>query len=244
MTDTAEPGAAHSPTDPEAFQAAVYPTLAQRVLIPLGAVTGELEFLFERLGADEQIELRSDFARIRADIEAMQRLITDILSTYILQQPASDRDSVDLVDISRRAFEAGKPHADRAALNYDLTLPDDLLLIYGSDVKLYTAMSNLIDNAIKYNRPGGLVNVRLETLPGSARFVVSDTGLGIPTDYQDLLFAPFYRAERPETQTISGNGLGLFVVKYVVEAHSGSVFYETNGSSGSTFGFEVPVTGA
>ena len=107
-------------------------------------------------------------------------------------------------------------------------------------MQLREAVTNLISNAIKYTPPGGTVRVRLYTETDQIAFAVTDTGVGIPAEMQAKLFHPFYRVRTRETVKIEGTGLGLYLVKGIVERHSGSMFLQSEYGTGSTFGFRLP----
>ena len=107
--------------------------------------------------------------------------------------------------------------------------------IHGNSHLLYRAIFNLIENAIKYNRPGGWVSVRLEQNGADVRIRVEDTGTGIEADALPHIFEPFYRADPSRSQQIPGSGLGLSVVKLIVERHGGEIKVTSQRESGSAF---------
>ncbi len=107
--------------------------------------------------------------------------------------------------------------------------------------KIREVITNLIDNAIKYTNQGGNVTIKIEENQNQELvFSVSDTGVGIPTSEQDRLFSKFFRASNIQTLDVSGTGLGLFIVKSIIEAHSGKVWVESRQGEGSTFYFSLP----
>lgn len=118
--------------------------------------------------------------------------------------------------------------------------PESLPRVMADREKICLVLENLVENAIKYNRPGGSVTVRTETFRDSLVVSVTDTGIGIPLDEQPHLFGKFYRAENAK-KAERGTGLGLFVVKQLVEANHGSVWLESTENVGSTFFFALPL---
>jgi signal transduction histidine kinase len=111
----------------------------------------------------------------------------------------------------------------------------------GDAVLLYEAMTNLISNAIKYTPEGGTIRVAVTQEPQAVCFVVMDTGIGIPADRQRNLFQPFARARTQESEDTEGTGLGLHLVKRIVERHSGEIRFTSEYGKGSTFGFQIPI---
>jgi two-component system phosphate regulon sensor histidine kinase PhoR len=113
--------------------------------------------------------------------------------------------------------------------------------VMGNEAHLREAVENLVSNAIKYTHEGGHVDVSLEFDGVDANFKVKDDGIGIQEEHQGRVFEPFYRAKSEETLTIEGTGLGLHMVKQIVERHGGKMILESVYREGSTFGFRIPV---
>jgi two-component system phosphate regulon sensor histidine kinase PhoR len=113
--------------------------------------------------------------------------------------------------------------------------------VLGDESWLHRAVTNLINNALKYTPPGGQVRVRYREAEGQAICEVTDTGPGIPSTAQPRLFERFYRVPGEPTRRNPGTGLGLAIVKAIVERHSGRVWVSSEEGKGSTFGFSVPL---
>ena len=111
----------------------------------------------------------------------------------------------------------------------------------GDPMLLYEAISNIIGNAIKYTPKAGTVHVWLTVEGQSACVRVHDNGYGIPEEQQERLFSPFYRVQTEETQEIEGTGLGLHLVKNIIERHNGNMVFSSVYGEGSTFGFNLPL---
>ena len=118
---------------------------------------------------------------------------------------------------------------------------DEKAKISADRVKLTNALQNLIDNAIKYTIGGGDVTVKLKAEKEVFKVSVSDTGIGIPISEQSKVFGKFFRAKNAVRQQTDGSGLGLFIVKKIIEKHGGSVVFESKEKIGTTFFIEVPV---
>jgi len=114
---------------------------------------------------------------------------------------------------------------------------------YGAPNQIREAFANLISNAIKYTPEQGTILVRAAVDPARRRFnfAVQDNGLGIPEKFQARLFERFYRAKQPGTEGVSGTGLGLSLVKVVIENHGGQVWFKSKDGKGSVFGFWLPL---
>lgn len=106
---------------------------------------------------------------------------------------------------------------------------------------LRAALNNLIDNAVKYNRPGG--RVRIESEEDGAYFVihVEDTGIGIPREEMPRIFERFYRLDKARSRETGGTGLGLSIVKHIAELHQGDISVKSAEGEGSTFSLRIPL---
>jgi signal transduction histidine kinase len=140
----------------------------------------------------------------------------------------------------RTCLEAGD-NAGRKQQTLESDISHDQLLVQADPAQIHEAMINLIDNAIKYTPDGGRVVVRVCRENHYARFEVQDNGYGIPEGMQGRLFEPFYRAKSKETIAIDGTGLGLHLVRNIIERYGGSMIVHSVYGEGSTFGFLLPV---
>jgi signal transduction histidine kinase len=139
------------------------------------------------------------------------------------------------------AFEDCQIMAVQKSIRYQLELIPAVVQIQGDRYLLPETVINLITNAIKYTGEGGHVSVKLHTENDRAVFEVEDTGFGIPEDQQANLFQPFFRAKTKETRSINGTGLGLHLVKSIIEHHRGQMRFHSIYGQGSTFGFDLPL---
>jgi len=115
--------------------------------------------------------------------------------------------------------------------------------VYGDKQRLLQAMRNLIENAVKYNKPYGEVIIGFDLKKATARIYVNDTGIGITAEHQSRIFERFYRVDRDRSREVGGTGLGLAIVKHIIEAHESTVHVESTPGKGSTFYFTLPLAG-
>jgi two-component system, OmpR family, phosphate regulon sensor histidine kinase PhoR len=116
---------------------------------------------------------------------------------------------------------------------------DDSVYVYGDKQRLLQVMCNLIQNAIKYNKPYGEVVLSYERLNEGVRISVSDSGIGIAEEHLPRIFERFYRVDRDRSREVGGTGLGLSIVKHIVEAHKSNVSVKSIPGKGSVFSFEL-----
>jgi two-component system phosphate regulon sensor histidine kinase PhoR len=205
---------------------------------PIFAVQSMLETLLH--GALEDPAVRRDFVeRALANTERLNMLLGDLIEISRIETgdmkmsfryfPIRDFLSQVVVDMQQSAHSR----------NITLTMEPggDSVDVLGDRERLKQVMVNLIDNAIKYNRPDGRVVVSCRRAEGGMEVSVTDTGVGIPAEHLPRIFERFYRVDKERSREAGGTGLGLAIVKHIVEAHGGSIGVQSTVGSGSTFRF-------
>ncbi len=114
-------------------------------------------------------------------------------------------------------------------------------IMTGSDALIYRLIFNLTENAVKYNRQGGSVRVSVTQKPEKLLLRVSDTGCGIPKEYQRSIFQPFFRVDKSRSREYGGAGLGLSLAWEIADLHGGSVWVEESSDKGTTIAVELPI---
>lgn len=113
----------------------------------------------------------------------------------------------------------------------------------GSDTLIYRLLFNLIENAIKYNHSGGSVTVSMQQENQQVLLHIADTGCGIPEEYRESIFQPFFRVDKSRSRQMGGVGLGLALVREIAVLHGGSVCVESGSKDGTTFAVKLPLNG-
>jgi PAS domain S-box-containing protein len=210
---------------------------------PLTSMKGFLDLL--RMDLKEALtEKNTKYIDYIADgVKQMQQMVSGILSLEYIEYLMGEntRTVFDLVGLVRETFDKHQPMAHRKEQTLALMIQHKPLLVAGDTFQLREAIANLIHNAIKYTPEGGTITVSIEKVEESAIFRVQDTGYGIPLAQQQNLFKPFFRAKSKETQNIEGTGLGLHLVKNIVERSSGEMLFESVPGKGSLFWFKLPL---
>ena len=146
-----------------------------------------------------------------------------------------------LSDLARRAVDYFAPRAAAKDIRLDLDVPSTLPLTLADGEKIYWVLFQLLDNALKFTPSGGAVRVTAEAHPPRVRLSVRDTGPGIPPERLSAIFQPFRQLEADPGQLVDGTGLGLALVKRIVEAHDSKIEVEGEPGWGSVFAFELPI---
>jgi signal transduction histidine kinase len=209
---------------------------------PISIINGYVHLIQRTTSPATQEEVAPLIAPIAEAAARMQAITSDVLSLQRVEALARDSAvQVDLVAIVRKAFTGLEKVAHDKPLAFTLNAPDTKIDVQAEGAYLTEAVANLINNAIKYTPEGGAVEVSVCERDGQAVFEVKDTGVGIPEGEQKRLFQPFARVRTQETEDVEGTGLGLYLVKRVVERFDGHMRFSSVYRQGSTFGFDLPL---
>ena len=210
---------------------------------PLAAIRGYAETL--RDGAIEEVETARRFTdRLLWQCRRLQTLLDDLLTLSRLEsigQTVAQREPVDLSALAQRAVETLAAAARERRIRLEVGEQQPMPRIKGDADGLERLLVNLLDNAIKYNRPGGEVMLHLAVADGQAMIAVSDTGIGIPPEALGRIFERFYRVDKGRAREEGGTGLGLAIVKHLAQAHGGHVEVESRMGRGTTFRVFLPL---
>lgn len=177
---------------------------------------------------------------IRSEAERLIILINDIVSLSKLDENSIPHDDVetDLYNLAEKVLDRLQHSADKK--NIKMYLTGEHLKITGNRTVLDEIIYNLCDNAIKYNKNCGRVDVKISHMPSKIIVTVSDTGMGIPPEHISRIFERFYRVDKSHSRQINGTGLGLSIVKHGVIYHNGTIHVESTVGKGSVFTVEFP----
>ena len=231
---------------------------AHELRTPLAVLQTNLE-VFEKKQEPEMIEYRQLFTMIKEQTARLSQLVGTLLDmTNLKSVPRTDH--VSLEELVDEVFCDLDPVAEKAGISIhfddnssqdwytDVHTPDASALnnnirnITGSYVLLYRAVYNLVENAIKYNRPNGSVTVSVKEKNGQAMILVKDTGIGISPENQKKIFDPFFRVDKSRSRAMGGAGLGLALVDSIAREHGGSVKVLESNEKGSIIALMLPVS--
>lgn len=216
-------------------------TLSHELRTPLSTMLMAAQLLRQLAVDNPSIERPS--ASIERAASAQARLIDDLLdvSRIVSGKMMLDLGPVDFTAVVREAVDVARPSALAKGLELDLAVEGAVRAVYGDEARLLQVANNLLANAIKFTPRGGHVQVRLESMDEDAVLTVADTGIGIRADVLPRLFERFVQADSAMTRTHGGLGLGLSIVRHLVEVHGGTVDVESPGEGqGSTFRITLP----
>ena len=218
-------------------------TLSHELRTPLNAITGWTRMLLDN--AVEPANTRKALEIVDRNAQLQLQLVTDILdvSRIITGKLELDRTDVDVRAVVMSAVDTVRPAADAKQITLETTLPSDTVVISGDRKRLVQILLNLLSNAIKFTPSGGTVRVSATTAGASLVLTVEDTGAGIDPAFLPHVFDRFRQADSSSTRVHGGLGLGLAIVRHLVELHHGTVRAESDGpGTGARFVVELPRT--
>ena len=208
---------------------------AHELRTPLALMQAQLE-LFSSEHPDATPETAEFLVLLREQTERLTRLTRTLLEMSNLRQ-VERNERIQLAPMIEEIFTDLAPLSDK--LGVTLTAEGDGIMT-GSDALIYRLIFNLTENAVKYNRPGGLVRVSVTQELEKLLLRVSDTGCGIPEVYQRSIFQPFFRVDKSRSREYGGAGLGLSLVWEIADLHGGSVWVEKSSEKGTTIAVGLP----
>jgi len=212
-------------------------TVSHDLRSPLTTILGYVD-LIER-GGPLTSQQREFLRRVQQSTQSITTLVTDLVHLGRIEAGFdTQQDLVDLSALAGYAVESVRSRCESRAIELIADLPAELPPVAGNPIRLRQMINNLVDNAIKYTRENGRIEVTTRGEQGQLILQVSDTGVGIPLTEQPYIFNKFFRASNVEDG--SGSGLGLSIVKSIVEVHNGRIWVDSTPGKGSTFTVVLP----
>ncbi len=216
---------------------------AHQLRTPLSAIKWTLRILSDEELGKVNKEQKKYLNRTYQSNERMIGLIDDLLNVTKIEEGryVYQPKLVHLEDLIQAVIDSLKPEIKRKNIELDFQKPKQKLPEVKVDMeKIKLAIKNLVDNAIGYSSKGGKVTISLKQKENNIKFSVQDSGIGIPEKQQKRIFTKFFRGANAIKKKTEGSGLGLFIVKNIIEAHQGKIWFESEQDKNSTFYFTIP----
>jgi signal transduction histidine kinase len=214
---------------------------------PLNSINGYLDLVLTGVGGELNQQQQEFLQRARAGSEHLYALLEDLLliSRSDAGQLHLNHEEISLEEIVTSALEELEITAADNEITINVDIDDDIPPLWADSVRLQQVLRNLISNALRFTSTGGNITISAHYRDdnASAEYIeisVCDTGCGIAAEYQQLIFERFYQVPRPNGGRAGGQGLGLAVVKLIIELYGGRVAVESTPGQGSTFSFTLP----
>ena len=210
---------------------------AHELRTPLALMQARLDLYMSTDHGDSCPETAETIAMMREQTERLSRMVQTLLDMSELKAvPRNDR--IQLAPMIEEVLADLSPLAEKSGVTLSQSGED--LWITGSDELVYRAIFNLVENAVKYNRPGGSVSAAVSRRGEEAMIEIKDTGCGIPKDFRESVFQPFFRVDKSRSREKGGVGLGLSLVWEIAHLHGGDVRVRESGESGTAIELTLP----
>jgi signal transduction histidine kinase len=219
-------------------------TLAHELRNPLAPICNAVEIL--RLADDSADVVRRQRERLERQVAQLCRLVDDFLdvSRMTTGKLRLNPEPLTLQEVLEAALEMSRPQLEKARLTLETDVPDRPVPLVGDRVRLTQVFTNILNNAAKFTEPGGRVALRAAASPGRATVTITDTGVGIPADVLPVVFTLCTQVDRSLNRSQGGLGIGLALVRRLVEMHEGGVSAHSEGpGTGATFTVTLPTAG-
>ncbi len=216
-------------------------SVSHELRTPLTSIKAYAETMLEDRNMSD--EIRREFLQIiNEESDRLTNLINGILDISKIESGTIEivRKPINITSVAKRAAESLEHLAGKKKVRLEIDIAEHLPELTGDENKIYSMITNLINNAIKFTPENGTVSVSAKLVNNELVIKVSDTGMGIPKDDLNKIFSRFYRVHRPGKQ-IQGTGLGLAIVKEIIMRHDGRIDVESEIDKGSTFTVYLPV---
>ena len=212
---------------------------AHELRTPLALMQARLDLYMSTDHGDSCPETAETIAMMREQTERLSRMVRTLLDMSELKAvPRTDR--IQLAPMIEEVLADLSPLAEKSGVTLSQSGED--LWITGSDVLVYRAIFNLVENGVKYNRPGGSVCAAVSRRGEKAMIEIKDTGCGIPEDFRESVFQPFFRVDKSRSREKGGVGLGLSLVWEIAHLHGGDVRVRESGESGTAIELTLPAS--
>jgi signal transduction histidine kinase len=218
-------------------------TLAHELRNPLAPIRNALEIL--RLVDDPNETVSRQRERLERQVAQLVRLVDDLLdvSRITTGKLRLNSESLTIQEVVDAALEMSRPQIEKARHTLKTELPTESIPLVGDRVRLTQVLTNLLNNSAKFTEPGGNIKLTVTHLEDQVSISVTDTGVGIPPDVLPVVFALFTQVDRSLNRSQGGLGIGLALVRRLVEMHSGTVAVHSEGpGKGATFTVTLPTS--
>lgn len=217
-------------------------TIAHELRTPLTFLRGYVDLILEDGLGPVPPKIRNSLAIVSTRTYTLQKLVSNLVTHQKLKVSPPEFALINLPDIITLVAKSAEPTAAQSKLTIHTDIDPTIPPIIADPDQLHEVLDNLLGNAIKFTPAGGSITVTAGAGKTTVTFSITDTGIGIPQEKQGKIFQRFYRIKTPGTSHPPGTGLGLTIVKQIVDAHHGDISVESAPGKGTTFTVTLPIT--
>lgn len=215
--------------------------VSHELATPLTNISGYLEALHDKVIAGEE-PTRKTLELLQEEAQRLTSMVTDLRELSAIESSSSklNLESVNLNELLYKITYEFKPRFRKKGINFNAKTPSDLPEVKADKHRLDQIIVNLLTNAIQYTPDGGKVEVTAKAINGFIQLEISDTGIGISPKDIPHIFERFYRGDKSRSRETGGTGIGLAIVKEIVQSHGGEISVKSEEGRGTTFTFTIP----
>ena len=219
-------------------------SVSHELRTPLTSIKGYAAILLSQSLGEIPGPVRQRLEKINIHSDELAKFVNDLLDISRIEsgRVSMKREPGDLKHIVEEALDILSVLAKEKQIALSSDIPERLTTILVDSSQIKRVFINLINNAIKFTPPQGKISVTCRKLDSQVEVDITDTGCGIPEEAAEKIFEEFYRVDNPINQEVKGTGLGLALVKNIIEAHKGKIWVKSKVGSGSTFSFTLPLS--
>ncbi|HPG34616.1 MAG: hybrid sensor histidine kinase/response regulator [Lentimicrobiaceae bacterium] len=216
--------------------------LSHELKAPINAIEGYIKIMNERQFGDNLDAYQEMLDRSMERVKGMRNLIMDLLDLTKIESgaPTQNLQPVDIVKVAQISIDTMRPYAIQKDVDIYLNTKNKVMMDADPN-EIEIIFNNLISNAVKYNKNGGRVDVFIEMKQEAVQLLVTDTGIGMTDEEKSKLFQEFVRIKNSKTKHITGSGLGLSIMKKIVDMYHGDIDVQSIPDKGTTFIITLPV---
>jgi signal transduction histidine kinase len=210
--------------------------LSHELRAPLSTIKEGVAQLADEIAGELNLQQKEIITTVRHEVDRMADFMADLLD-FKTQIRKHD---LDLKKIGQDAINSMRPYAAQKGIQLELRIPTELSSVHADPHKLTRVFINLLWNAIKFTPQGGRVVISAKSQESDILIEVADTGAGIHKEHQDKIFEKFFQSDHALGAETGGAGIGLAIVKEIIDGHNGKIWVESEIGKGSTFAFTLP----
>ncbi|MFA5200356.1 MAG: HAMP domain-containing sensor histidine kinase, partial [Candidatus Omnitrophota bacterium] len=208
---------------------------------PLTSIKGYAAILLAGSLGNLPDEIKTKLEKINRHSDELVHMINDLLDIARIESGKVDMklENLDLKAITEKIFDLLTPQATTKNISFGSNIPDNCQIIQADRSQIERVFINLVGNALKFTPQNGKIGISAHCSNKIIQIDVKDNGFGIPEEAQEHLFEEFYRVDNKINQEVKGTGLGLALIKHIIEAHGGRIWVKSKLGEGSTFSFTL-----
>ena len=221
-------------------------TVSHELRTPLTSIQGSLKLLSSGVIEDKKEQKDLLLQTALSNSERLLQIVNDLLDIQKIESGHLEiyPEEHNLIEILNMSLNQNQAYADKFNVNIELISNNDPVIVMIDKNRLLQVMANLISNACKFSPEKSTVKILTRTENGRVKVSICDQGTGIPKEFQDKIFGKFTQANSASNRTAPGTGLGLSITKRLIEAHHGTINFQTQENIGTEFYFELPLVGS